>query len=80
LDRKKSLRLPPRGVLFGDIPIAQPSPGGSPCSRKVCGRRTEGLTHTEAVGVVASTKASTVPLVSVTAVALPVPANGPEIE
>ena len=76
-DWKKSLRLPPRGALFGAMPIAQPSPAGSPWVRNVCGTRAEGLTHSEAVRALASTTESTVPLVSETALALPVPGNGP---
>ncbi len=77
-DWKKSLRLPPRGALFGAMPIAQPSPAGSPCGRKVCARRCEGLTHNEAVWAPASTEESTVPLVSETALALPVSGTAPQ--
>src|SRR5687767_8731166 len=79
-DWKKSLRLPPRGALLGAKPIAQPSPAGSPCSTKVCATRADGLTHSDAVCAVAATAASTVPLVSVTAVALPVLGNAPGTE
>jgi hypothetical protein len=79
-DWKKSLRLPPRGALAGAMPIAQPSPAGSPCSTNVCASRAEGLTHSEAACALPDTVASTVPVVSVTAVALPVLGNGPAIE